>query len=135
MRQYRGKILVGLIVLFALGFPAASAHAGPLNIIVDDNGVECPNPDATTLQDAMALVVNNGPANITICAGTYDGPLVIDDMKGINVRAQGVVVVRPDPSPIVPTYTLFINNSNNVLVEGLLLQGAHQVDAVFVTLS
>lgn len=81
-------------LLLALGTPwgasPASAHSQGRTIVVDDNGVDCKNPDAASIQEGVNLA---SPGDkILVCQGTYAGGVVVDTEQ-LTLRAKGAVTI------------------------------------------
>ncbi len=71
----RVTTITGALALLATVF-AISAAAAPPPLVVDDNGVQCPNAGYTTIQGAVAAAPSG--ATITVCPGNYYGAVSVD---------------------------------------------------------
>jgi len=87
--------ILGLLIVVAL-VPARIARAAV--VVVDDDGVECPNRSAATIQAGVALA--NPGDTVRVCAGTYAGDVVVNKIR-LRLVADGpagaVKVVGPGP--------------------------------------
>lgn len=65
---------------------AAPAVAAARVVVVDDDGADCPRPDASSI-DVGVLLANPGDT-IRVCLGEYGGGVVVDK-AGVRIKAQG----------------------------------------------
>jgi|GEM_PF-1364426 len=101
--------------LLALAVLAAAARADVLHVPKDFPTV------------AEALAAAQAGDEIVLAAGSYNTPILIDDVDGIVLRGQGKVVLGGG-TDVTPALTL--ENSDHVTVDHLRIEGA-QGTAVF----
>ncbi len=87
--------------------------------VVDDDGVECPDADFTTIQDA----IDSGVRKVRVCAGTYPENVVIGPDAKVNLQGdgQGVTVitgVAGSNGPIIDVLPGSKVNINDLTVDG-----------------
>ena len=103
--------------------------SGNQTLLVDDDGVDCPNADYNTIQGA----VDAASANMTIlvCAGTYNERVVVSGAAkdGLRLLARGapdtVLLDGNNPSPpaVFPfNHAFHLLNVSGVLVEGFTVR-------------
>jgi hypothetical protein len=93
----RGFILSRCVILLTtLAVDVTAAKAD--NIKVDDDGLDCPSAEYTTIQFAVDFAKLNGINKVTVCTGTYPEQVVIDGLPKFKLQANGVVVVQPPPA-------------------------------------
>jgi hypothetical protein len=102
----RSRLFRPLTILLAAlaALAAVPALAAADTIKVDDNRVQCPLAEFTTLTAAVAAAANGD--TIRVCAGTYLIPsgspssgLKIEKNLNIEGAGSGKVFVQPDPTP------------------------------------
>lgn len=110
------------IVLVTTG-PAALAEGPPL--VVDDNMVDCPNAEFTTIQAAVDAAAPG--ATIHVCAGTYHERVTItkDDLRLLAKGAPGDVVVDGD---MIGVAALWVQDASGVRIEGFTVRKGQFVD-------
>jgi hypothetical protein len=133
-------LLVGAVPSEAFGAPGAT---GPRQVLVVDDGQECPHPDYATVQDAVAHALPG--ALVRVCPGVYTGFVQID--KPLTLQGQPDAVAAVDcfdatpsqPGDLDPTTYAILSRpegrpgnlltvtSGDVTVTGLVLQGATTV--------
>lgn len=85
------KSLLILFAVVALLLSMGSVRAsGASEIRVDDDGVECPNPAAHTIQGGVDLAQPGD--TVRVCAGTYAGGISIFK-DGLKLKTKGAVRV------------------------------------------
>jgi parallel beta-helix repeat protein len=121
MKRTPGIILALAIALIPFAPPAALANGPP--IVVDD-GSDCQNPDAATINGGVALAAPG--STIIICAGTYHESVVISK-NDLTLRAHGA------PGSVVLdglAETLFagfyIQNASGISIEGFTIERFHE---------
>jgi nitrous oxidase accessory protein NosD len=115
--------------VLAAGVAAAPAAGAPLELVVDDDGVECPEAAFTHIQAA----VNASPAGtvVRVCAGTYTEQVVVS--QPLTLQGENGAVVKPvnvtpnttslfDGSPIAAI--LLVSDTTGAVIEGLTVDGA-----------
>jgi nitrous oxidase accessory protein NosD len=125
-------LLVLLIsVLFSLPRAAFSQDdPGKAHLLVDDDKVECPTAQYTTIQDAIN---HAAPGDvIRVCPGTYAEQVVI--AKNLHIRADnGAIVMPTGASPnAIDVFSgnslaalILVQNTENVEIEGLIVDGTN----------
>lgn len=90
------KFFLSACVALAAALPAVPAHADPVEIVVDDDLVQCPEADFMAIQDA----VDAAPAGsrIMVCAGTYDEVVTV----GKSLHLEGASAPRACDRPQAP---------------------------------
>src|SRR5277367_885028 len=100
MASWRGnsvrKVLlvlpVSLLIFFSAPRPAFSQNSNAsANILVDDDKVQCPSAQFTTIQSAVNAATSGDV--IRVCAGTYPEQVTIS--KPLTLRADNGAVVIP----------------------------------------
>jgi len=73
-------LLIGAV--FGISMAGAAASASPATLVVDDDGVQCPEANHTSIQDA----VNAAPvgATIYVCPGLYNETVIVDKTLTLN---------------------------------------------------
>jgi parallel beta-helix repeat protein len=74
-------------VLSAGAATAAAAAGGTKVLVVDDNRLDCPKADYTTIQDAVTAAEPG--STILVCAGTYNEWVVIENKNDLRLLAKG----------------------------------------------
>jgi len=113
-------------MILILAMRAAPARAVAL-FVVDDDGLDCPNPDTNTITDALALA-HGSPATITVCPGFYPETVVVNFEDSINLIAPNGAIL-----PAVTNETIIVENSRNILVQRFIIVGPSIVGAIRVT--
>lgn len=117
-------IVAVLAALISVGGGLALVDANTL--VVDDDGVECPNPDYSTIQDAVDAVSDGD--TIYVCAGTYSESVSVVGFTSLTIKAQGAghaeksVVVSPTPTGFTNGFYVI---SDGVTIEGFEIDGAN----------
>ncbi|HUG86869.1 MAG TPA: hypothetical protein VMM13_20030, partial [Euzebya sp.] len=89
-------LLLSMAVLAALLIVAGPAGAAT-TLVVDDDGLECPDPDHSDLASAIAVAVAGD--TIEVCPGNYPEPqLVVDEDLTIVGVGDTKPVIRPTSS-------------------------------------
>jgi parallel beta-helix repeat protein len=120
MKRTPGIILALAIALMPLASPALGA--GPP--IVVDNGSDCPNPDATTINGGVALA--SAGSTIVVCAGTYPESVTIskNDLTLRAMGAPGDVVLDGLAETLFAGF--YIQNASGVSIEGFRIERFHE---------
>lgn len=84
-----------------LDYQIALSHCD--NLLVDDDGIDCPDACYTTIGDALVAAASG--ETINVCSGTYQENLVIDT-AGITIQSQSgqadsVIVTNSTTAPVV----------------------------------
>lgn len=93
-------------------------------IVVDDDGAECPDADHTTIQDAVdAAAAQSGKQNIQVCAGSYPENVSIgpNNPLALNGDGTGATVVTGSAGSSDPI--IDIDMSDRVDIESLTVDG------------
>jgi hypothetical protein len=131
---FRRLITVGLATL-ALA-PALAGGVSPAaaatTIYVDDtaannNGVACPSPVGTTIQQGVNAAPTSN-ATINVCPGSYTAGATISNKPNLKLIAKGTVKVT---APAGYGLTLFQvdTNSTNVTIQGFIIDGGSNLNA------
>jgi pectin methylesterase-like acyl-CoA thioesterase len=75
-----------LILATALTSVATSAQAAKL--VVDDDRVQCPQADFTTIQSAIDSLGSNATGTITVCAGSYKESITVAVAHKLKLRSS-----------------------------------------------
>ena len=135
-------VATALLTLGTVVPAVATADSAPNVVVVDDDGVQCPQADTTSLQDAVDQVRDGGM--VRVCPGRYTEPVTIDH----QVRLQGEVgavasldcldpapkqstdldpsrfaILEPDPLEAADETTPLRIEADDVEVSGLVVQG------------
>ena len=123
------QITCGLCLLtIAASRPAAAA--GPPQLVVDDDKVECPNATFTRIQDAVDAAAPG--SQIRVCKGTYVEQVSIS--KALDLEADSGAVLMPASMEANTTSlssgsaiaaALLVSNATNVTIRGLTVDGAN----------
>jgi nitrous oxidase accessory protein NosD len=141
------KALFGAGVLLALavmaGVIAPETRAGlPADIFVDDDGVECPDADYTTIQAAVDAA---DPGNtIRVCAGTYAESVNVNkdvDLRGATgngtgegvceaVQADTTYTIVDPPGTTAPGFNV---TADFVQIRQMVITGAEDHAGIFLS--
>ncbi|WP_426754700.1 right-handed parallel beta-helix repeat-containing protein [Myxococcus sp. Y35] len=117
---------MGLIL--ALGTPwgasPASAHSQGRTIVVDDDGADCKNPDAQTIQGGVDLAMPGD--KVLVCQGTYAGGVVVNTEQ-LTLRAKGAVTVDMN---LTSSTIGFLIQARKVEVRGFEIVGVNTFGAL-----
>jgi parallel beta-helix repeat protein len=117
-----------LVAVFALCPFAVWAGESATVIVVDDDRVECPNADFTSIQAAVAVAEPGD--RILVCAGTYHEQVTVQK-DAISLFAKG----KPG-EVIIDAHGheagFLIQAASDVTVEGFHIEGAHQAGILLV---
>jgi parallel beta-helix repeat protein len=100
-----------------------SISVQPIILMVDDDGVECPQRDYSTISEAMAAASDG--VTIEVCAGTY--------IENVDVN-KSVSIISPDRADDTFVQALstaddvFTITADNVSIDGLTISGAKDID-------
>ncbi|PYY25040.1 MAG: hypothetical protein DMG62_00090 [Acidobacteria bacterium] len=103
---------------------AGTAFAdGPRPLVVDDDRLDCPNADFTSIQAAVDAAPPD--ATIQVCAGIYHESVTItkDGLKLLVKGPRGGAVVD---SMLVPEAGFFVENASRVRIEGFTMRRGHE---------
>jgi parallel beta-helix repeat protein len=103
---------------------ALEERAVPAVLLVDDNLVECPHADFTTIQAAVDAAGRND--TIRVCPGTYTEQVVIpDDKDGLTLRSERPFAARIQaPATLNDTRAIVhIDGADRVTVRGFHISG------------
>ncbi len=121
------KAFLSVAVMYAV-FQSAPVWADP-ELVVDDDGVECPGAGFTTIQGA----VNAAPpgAEIRVCPGTYNEQVTIS--RPVKIKGENGAVVMPasmaaDTTSLRTGFSIaaaiLVKDTTDVKIEGLTVDGA-----------
>jgi nitrous oxidase accessory protein NosD len=102
--------------------PMASSSSGML--VVDDNGLDCPNATFTSVQAAVTAATPG--AKIKICPGTYIEQVTIPAGKdGITLFAEGALqpVIKAPPLLTAPKGIVRVDGAQDVTISHLTISG------------
>jgi pectin methylesterase-like acyl-CoA thioesterase len=69
---------IGLLILAATGLVSSTTPAlAASKIVVDDDRVQCPQAEFTTIQSAIDSLGANPTGTITVCAGSYKESITV----------------------------------------------------------
>ncbi len=89
----------GMFALGAFLLSISQASGAAADLVVDDDGVQCPRAEYASLQDAVDMA--RPGEKVIVCPGLYAGPITIGpDKEGLTLRgrARRVVDRVGDPS-------------------------------------
>jgi len=116
-----------LIWAFAIGLAASPAAFSdkPCPLVVDDDKMDCPSADFTTIQAAVDAAPPG--ATIHVCAGIYHEQITItkDDLNLLVKRARGGAVVDSD---LIGRAAFWVLNASGVRIDGFTIQEGHEAD-------
>jgi nitrous oxidase accessory protein NosD len=109
--------------------------------IVDDDKVECPTADFTTIQAAVTAAVPGD--RILVCSGTYHEQVTVPK-NGLTIAAKGEADNESDDEDDAPAaarddhdvildahgheFGFLVENASSVTIEGFLVERAHEAD-------
>ena len=118
-----------------LGVAAADSATTATTVFVDDDGMQCPNADKTTIQEAVDAA--GAGAMVRVCPGLYDETVVVN--KPLTIHGQiGAVdeidcfaptlgTLSADEHAIVDppgaTEVGFVLNADDVQLRGFIIEG------------
>jgi nitrous oxidase accessory protein NosD len=123
-------LVLAVILVLALIWPAATRSASGGRLVVDDDKVECPNAGFTHIQDAIDAA---SPGDeIHVCKGIYVEQVAI--RKSLKIDADNGSILIPfsmqantsslfDASPIATA--LLVAETTNVSISGLTVDGVN----------
>jgi nitrous oxidase accessory protein NosD len=119
------KVTVCIILSAVLALEAGSAQAlepelAGANLIVDDDGQQCPTAGYSTIGEALNRVEPG--STITVCAGTYAETLVIDSKPGLKLIGKDMPRIIP-PRYYYAGSLISVWDSSNVVIQGLIVDG------------
>lgn len=122
------KRLLTLALIVGVALTAFASPAWADTTIVVDDGSDCKNPDATTINGGVALA---SPGDtILVCAGTYEEAVTIPsakhDIRLLAKGAPGTVVV--DANGSFAGFRLV--EVTGVLIEGFTVREGHEANIV-----
>jgi parallel beta-helix repeat protein len=117
-------------IVLAAAVPAAVSDDSP-PLVVDDDMLDCPNADFTTIQAAVDAAVPG--ATIHVCAGEYHERVTI--MKNnLRLRAKGApggAVVDADLMP-GSLAAFLVQDASGVRIEGFTVRGGRESDILLI---
>jgi len=137
-----GIVVIALFTLVASGGPlsaAAGDDTGGQVLVVDDDGMQCPDADFASVQEAVDAAQDG--ALVRVCPGVYpdfvtvDKPLTLlgrPNVAALDCFADGPLDVDPTRYPVLQRPTgqpgnLLTVEAPGVTVAGLVLEGATTV--------
>jgi parallel beta-helix repeat protein len=117
-----------LLFFASLLFVGATSSGGTNVLIVDNDGVDCPDADFTTIQGAVTAAAPG--AKILVCAGTYHERVVIskDELTLEAKGAPGEVIVDAD----LIGNGITVSGASEVTIEGFTVREGHDNDIMLV---
>lgn len=108
-----------LAVLSSVFLSFGSTTAFSATLIVDNDGIDCPRPDFTTIQAAV-LAAQPGD-KVLVCPGDYPETVVVEtpDLRIEAQAAPGEVVLQGSGQ----RYGFHLKNTTGVLLQGFTVQG------------
>ena len=127
----KNALLLAFLIPILFSLPRAAFHSEDTrNLLVDDDRVQCPMAQFTTIQDAVSHATPGDV--IRVCPGTYVEQIVIS--KSVHIRADNGAIVMPtgvsaNAIDVVSGASLaaviFVQNTENVEIEGLIVDGTN----------
>ena len=128
MRNFILLMMATAFSTLALAVPAFATSQ--MQVVVDDDKVECPNAGFTHIQDAVNAA--SPGASIRICKGTYMEQVTIN--KPLEVHADSGAIVMPstmqqnstslfDAAPLA--VAVLVTDAKGVFIEGLVVDGVN----------
>jgi nitrous oxidase accessory protein NosD len=117
-----------------LAAPLAHANTSP-TLTVDDNKVECPQAQYTTISAAVLAAAPG--STIKVCPGTYNEKVLVNKSLTLQGVRKGIADPRnaPDPTkePVVVNagQGAFDVTANHVTIDSFRIQGQGITDAVY----
>ena len=93
-----------------------------LELVVDDDAVECPAATHATIQAAIDAVPAGGDGNVIVCAGAYDELVSIAGKGTIRLTGVGDPVLTP-PGTTGDGRLIDVSASRKVVIDGMTLDG------------
>lgn len=119
---------VGLAVLLVgLASNAAPAQAAT-NLVVDDDGMQCPTADFDTIQAAVNELGASPSGTITVCPGIYSEPVFVFNASNLKLIGKPGAYLISDSIP-ASSSPLTVKNSTNVTVQGFTFDGLGNVSS------
>jgi hypothetical protein len=128
----RWCIGIAALLTGVLTFPAAPASAGGARtLVVDDDGVQCPNASYTVIQRAIDAAATGD--TIRVCGGTYTGDVTIGNGKSVTLTAQTPAApaidclapaASPFPADVAVVQGAVFVSADNVRIDGLAVTTA-----------
>lgn len=127
----RMSVLMDLLALaLALGLFYSMPALAAQELLVDDDGVQCPGAGFTTVQAAVNAAVPG--AKIRVCPGTYNEQVTIS--KPLRIRGDNGAIVTPSAmtanttslatgAPIAAA--ILVGGTTDVKIQGLTVDGAN----------
>lgn len=126
MKNNLVSIIVGALCAAALLGPALPAQAAGVNLLVDDDGAQCPTATFTSISAAVGTVLPGTGGTITVCAGTYAETVSISGKANLKLIARGPAVVIPPAAGF--TGAIFdVSGSTNVTIQGFVVDGFDRI--------
>ena len=125
MNDQRCKWIIGWVGVIALTWSLGSGTvaADDVELIVDDDGAECPDAGFTTVQAAVNAAMDGD--EIDICPGTYQEQVTISNMSDLVLRAEddsAPPVIKAPVDAIGPI--ILVEDSTDIGIRDLIVDGA-----------
>jgi hypothetical protein len=124
------RVGILFIALAVALLAAASAPAGDREtLVVDRDGVQCPNADYTSIQAAVSAARPGD--RIRVCPDTYNEAVVVNKPVVIEATSKPDIGSCSSPAPADPTRNAIVDGvnfsfklqANGVTVDGFVIQG------------
>lgn len=113
-----------LLATSLLALPRAAAEDTNATLVVDDDHVQCPQAQFTTIQGAVVVASSTpGTQTIRVCAGTYNENVVIGPVNSLNLLGDGATKVFVRGVPDTPGPIIDVTTAGQVVVRGMTIDG------------
>jgi parallel beta-helix repeat protein len=126
-------VVLALALAGALTMFGPSAGAGGEKLVVDNDGIDCPNADYTTIQAAVTAAAPGD--TIEVCPGVYHERVSItkNDLRLKAKSEDGRPVVVDGDQLMTPVPADFqLQNVSGVEIDGFVLRNGHEADILML---